>query len=235
MKRFTAALLLLAGMTLSAWAQRSGSHSGFSGHTASGFHPGFSASAPSSSSFRSAAGPRYVGNRPNIAPRSLFRGSASQGPRFNYSPAGRYRRSPYRLPYMPGNLYGVLPFPVWSGVNYLGYPDALGYDDSAASQAPLSGAGDGYEAPQAEQDPRPAYQPSSSMPQPAPATEEAVTLVFKDHRPVEQIHNYLLSGSTLTVWDGRHRDIPVDQLDVAATEKVNREAGIDFRLPGASR
>jgi len=59
-----------------------------------------------------------------------------------------------------------------------------------------------------------------------------ITLIFKDGRPAEHIHNYLLSRNTLTILDGRHRDIPVNQLDLAATENANRGAGIDFHLPG---
>jgi hypothetical protein len=64
-----------------------------------------------------------------------------------------------------------------------------------------------------------------------PAPEEAVTLVFKDGRPAEQVHNYLLTRTTLYVQDQNRRSIPVDQLDLAATEKTNRDAGIDFAVP----
>jgi hypothetical protein len=62
-----------------------------------------------------------------------------------------------------------------------------------------------------------------------------VTLVFKDGRPAEHIHNYLLTRTTLYVQDGRRREIPVDELDLAATVKVNHEAGVDFQLSVAAR
>jgi len=39
----------------------------------------------------------------------------------------------------------------------------------------------------------------------------------------------------VNVLDGHHRDIPVDQLDLAATAKANREAGIDFRLHASAQ
>lgn len=83
--------------------------------------------------------------------------------------------------------------------------------------------------------PRPPYQPSSAAPAPlpAPATEQAVTLVFKDGRPPEQIHNYVLTRTMLYVQDGHHRSIPLDQLDLVATGKVNEEAGVDFSVPGS--
>ena len=72
---------------------------------------------------------------------------------------------------------------------------------------------------------------AAALPQPA----EAVTIVFNDGRPAEKIHNYLLTASTLYVMDEHRREIPVDELDLAATAKVNREAGIDFSLPVPSK
>jgi hypothetical protein len=80
---------------------------------------------------------------------------------------------------------------------------------------------------------RPAYQRHLSAPE--LGTEAAVTLVFKDGRPTEQINNYMLTRKTLFVQEQRLREIPVDQLDLAATEKVNQEVGVDFHLPGTSR
>jgi hypothetical protein len=59
----------------------------------------------------------------------------------------------------------------------------------------------------------------------------AVTLVFKDGRPNETIHNYALTRTMLFVTDGRHREIPVADLDMVATAKANRAAGVQFQLP----
>jgi hypothetical protein len=39
----------------------------------------------------------------------------------------------------------------------------------------------------------------------------------------------------LYVRDEHHRDIPLDQLDIDATQKVNRDAGVDFQLPEMSK
>jgi hypothetical protein len=82
----------------------------------------------------------------------------------------------------------------------------------------------------------PSHANASPPPQvqaPEPLPQEAVTLVFKDGRPPEQIHNYLLTGTTLYVQDQaqHHRDIPLSQLDLVATVRVNHDSGIDFRLP----
>ena len=85
----------------------------------------------------------------------------------------------------------------------------------------------------------PAYTPwpySRPAPTTAPAPsafapDATVTLVFKDGRPNEQIHNYLLTASTLSVLDQHRQVIPVDQIDVAATAQANRDAGVEFALP----
>jgi hypothetical protein len=57
-----------------------------------------------------------------------------------------------------------------------------------------------------------------------------VTLIFKDGHAIK-VHNYMLSRDTVTVLDGQERDIPVSQLNVAATEKANLDAGVAFGLP----
>jgi hypothetical protein len=61
-----------------------------------------------------------------------------------------------------------------------------------------------------------------------------VTLIFNDGRPSEQIHNYLLTATTLTVLDQKYREIPLGQINLAATEAKNRAEGIDFHLPTVS-
>jgi hypothetical protein len=71
----------------------------------------------------------------------------------------------------------------------------------------------------------------SSAVQPRLYNSDAVTLVFKDGRAPEKIHNYALTRTTLYVTDGRREEIPVASLDLAATEKVNRAAGVRFDLP----
>lgn len=70
----------------------------------------------------------------------------------------------------------------------------------------------------------------STLPQDA----GAVTLLFKDGRAPMQIHNYVLTRTTLFVQGLGHREIALDQLDMAATLKANHDAGIDFSLPEKS-
>jgi len=81
---------------------------------------------------------------------------------------------------------------------------------------------------------RPPYQPQTpSAVAAAPEDEDAVTLIFKDGRPSQHIHNYAMTRSTLYVQDKgkRHREIPLADLDLPATVKANREAGVSFEVP----
>jgi hypothetical protein len=121
-----------------------------------------------------------------------------------------------------------------------GFYDNSGYDDSNyANPAPPADYGPPqYPAPPDEQTgvaPPEAYRPAYAQPQPPPEPESAVTLVFKDGRPSEQIHNYMLTRTTLYVQDEHRRVISVADLDLAATQKVNKDAGVDFQLPGSGR
>jgi hypothetical protein len=123
------------------------------------------------------------------------------------------------------------------------YPDANGYGNPASyypapygSASPDQGSpGAPYRpSPQLSQQARSPYHPSSGS-MAAPVPELPLTVVFKDGRPPEKIHNYLLTSTTLSVLDQQRRDIPVNQIDLAETAKVNREAGVDFQVPGTAR
>jgi hypothetical protein len=228
MKRLSAFALLVASLTLPLCAQRSASHGGFSGHSAASFRGGFSASTPRS--FMGA--PRYIGSRPpSMVPASPRNGPAHYLARPAYSAVSPYRR-PYYRPYRARVPFVAPLWPGWIGPGFLGYPDTTGYGDLAAPPD--------YADPNESQPPdvgQPATSnlyPESvepSRPSSALESEQAVTLVFKDGRPPEQIHNYVLTRTTIYVRDQHHRDIPLDQLDLAATQRLNHDAGVDFQLP----
>jgi len=140
----------------------------------------------------------------------------------------------YGYPYGYGFVPWVAPWGGWIGS---GYSDDNGYYDDSAINSGYQDAGY-YSQPVQDQwpEPRPAYQPQtveSLSPQTEPSP--AATLIFKDGRAPEQIHNYLLSRTTVFVMDKPQREIPVAQLDVAATEKVNRGYGVDFHLPAVAK
>jgi hypothetical protein len=249
MLRLLLAVALVVTGVSPASAQRGG------GRGASGGRGGGFASAPA---FRGGASPM---GRPSMTAAPQYRGSMiGNSPSFRMPVRGRdfddrrrgfaqdYR---YRRAYTP--FYGVgLPYNVgWLGSDYLD----SGYDDSSYAPAspPAVSPADQYGAPppseyvsppsydqqrpmeQAEAAPSTAFRPGYQRQLPEPAAEDAVTLVFKDGRPSEQIHNYMLTQTTLYVQDQRRHQIAVADIDVPATEKVNRDAGIDFQLPAGSK
>ena len=232
MKRLPAFALLVAGFTFPIYAQRSASHGGFSGHSAPSFRGGFSASG--ARSFTGA--PRYIGSRPlSMGPGLRRSGPANYLARPVYSAVSAYRR-PYFRPYR-ARVQFVAPFWTgWIGPGFLGYPDTTGY---GYLSAPPDYA-EPYESqpPDVSQPATSNLYPESvepSRPSSDLESEEAVTLVFKDGRPPEQIHNYVLTRTTIYVRDQHHRDIPLDQLDLAATQRLNHDAGVDFQLPEAPK
>ena len=133
----------------------------------------------------------------------------------------------------------------WIPPYYLSYPDDSDDDGSAAQadSAPADPGPAGYDQQADEQGPPPwpsiydqvPTAASSAHAVPATVSEAAVTLIFKDGRPPKQIHNYILTRDTLFVGDRHPSEIPVDQLDLTATAKVNREAGVVFQLPAGAR
>lgn len=237
MKRLAAVALIVAGFAIPACAQRATAHGGFSVHGGPAVHGGFRASAPGRVSRPSGFAP----GRSPVATRAYRRGIPGNPIARSGSPDRRRHRRPYVPAYRTGISYGLAPWPGWIGPEVLGYPDDSGNGDAqaAASDATAGDATGGYDQQPPEQD-QPAfrrpYEPPTGLSRPPAAdTEEAVTFLYKDGRPPEQIRNYILTRTTLYVQDQPRRTIPVDQLDLAATEKANRAAGVVFQLPNATR
>jgi hypothetical protein len=206
------------------------------------------------------AGPRFNGQvfrAPGFAARgtsgSIARSSIAGENRYRMPYRPSYRRDPrYDRRYRNGsvvlfgwpNTYAVAGYP-----GFLDYP--WDYDESDNSYVSPGYAPQDYNSePENQQQPEypePPAWPSSGAPQndsqssaPAPVAvptqeNEPVTLVFNNGRAPVTIHNYLLTRATLYVMDQHRSEIPVAELDLDATAKVNREAGIDFKLPGQSK
>ena len=158
----------------------------------------------------------------------------------------------------------VNTYPYWGGYPYLYDPNAynLGlydWDDSedttsdtsepgsyAPDQAPDSYASDQngpallYPPPYPDQ--RPPYQgegyaapAEQSVVAPA-VSDQPLTVIFKDGRAPIKVGNYLMTSRVLTDLDSQHYEqIPLDQIDLAATQHTNTAAGVDFQVPSASR
>jgi hypothetical protein len=258
--RFLAASLLLVSLTATAQrgggghasggGSRGFASSGFSARSAPAFQGGFS-SAPRSG-FAPQSGYHYA--RPGYAAPN-YRMSAGRfstaRPASNVRPAF-YQNGRGRRPYNRGaggvGFYGY-PYSLGYGYPGYGYLDD-GFGDDTTDIGPLnsgytdSGYADNGSAPPPPDDPNaynygPIAENNSPPPQvrrvvsaPPPAPEQTTTIIFKDGRPAQQIENYIATHTTITVFHGaRHIDIPVDEIDIAATEKANRQAGVDFKLP----
>jgi hypothetical protein len=250
MKPLIAVVLLVAGAALPASAQRGGSRGASIGHSG-GFavHSGGVAvhsAPPSRGTFSSVGRAPYMaspqvryGGMPNnlrLPARSPFAIDSRRRP---IRPIYDRNRRTYFSPYGAAYVYA---YPGYLGSDYLSYPDYGPYDNSTyvASEQPAAYPPNESEAPPADQfntTPSNAYRPAYVSPQPAqePEVGTPVTLIYKDGRPPEQIQNYILTRTTLYVQESHLREIPVDQLDLAATQQVNKAAGLDFQLPAVRR
>jgi hypothetical protein len=66
---------------------------------------------------------------------------------------------------------------------------------------------------------------------PKPEEEPTTALVFRD-KHVEEVRNYAISGGVLWVLSAQAaKKIPLAQLDLDATAKLNDDRGVDFQMP----
>ncbi len=240
--KLVATLPLIFLVAFSAWGQR-GAGAGHAGaaHASASFSSGRSFSMSSPGAIRTYGGvPAY---RPNLAASSRRMYTSPIGPppfggtqpvpgkRYPYP--NPYPRTGYRPYYYSSGVYLVPGFLNY-GYGY-GYPDDSSYTDEQAAPAADVNAqapppDEAYQQAYSEVPARPPYQPQAAVPD-----QPQITLFFKDGRPPEQVQNYAVTQTTLYVLDGaRRREIPIDEIDVAQTEKTNRDAGLDFELPAGA-
>ena len=161
-----------------------------------------------------------------------WRGEHSDGHRPPYHSHYSYSYSVYATP-----AYAVPWFGAWP---YFGNWDTLDdndYDSGAdAAAAPAQSYSEPEPAPAEEAEARPQYQSyqAAVAPEAAPSPEPAVTIIYKDGHS-QQVHNYALTRSSLLLLDdassGRTLQVSVQEINLPATEQVNRAAGLDFRIP----
>ena len=199
------------------------------------------------------AAPRY-----NFVPQRNsyegFRPPYNAGNRRGWRDHGRDRRGRYRRQY-PGYSYGGYPYLYansWELLPWdIGYPDFTGYgndnEDSEAAESnngQVQPSGEELEQPQPENgEYRPEYGPAPYQPPVSeaaaltpPHNEPPLTLIFKDGH-TQTIRDYMLTPSEVIVMDdaasGRIPRISVSELNLPATEKAARQAGLDFSPPSA--
>ncbi len=210
-------------------------------------------------SLRSTSGLGSDGYRPNYNSARGTGGLDGRTERDRRNPHQPYRPGPgygsrYGSGFYFGNGYGFVPWvngywPYYDGFGDDGFGEGYGSGDDAPYVGAYQDNGypdDGYNeygygpgdgSNYGNGSPQPysiAPQVGNSSDPDNSAPSEYVTLVFRDgHR--ERIVNYVMSGSTISVYDQRQRTIPISALDRTATDEANRDAGVRFQLPAPSR
>jgi hypothetical protein len=222
------AALSAAFAALPAYAQRGGG----------GHGGGFGGGHASMGGARAAGGFRGGFGRPGFG-----------GPGFGGRPGFGFRGGPY----FRGGFYGR-GYPWWGWGYGYGYPwwgwdsgyDNSYYDNSYYSQpyydnqAYYQGPSDSYLRQQQAEIDRLNDQVANlreeaerrSQPRSVSAAEPKPTdLVFRDNH-TEEVQNYAITGQTLWILtEQRARKIPLSELDLAATRKMNEDRGVDFEIP----
>ncbi len=256
-------LLLPVAVAVFATGQACAQHGGGGGHAggispAQGFHSGIgprsstypAVSTQSSGSFSRGSLSGMAGTERFMPQNSYgmngYSNRAADGGMRHEHP-DRDRRGPRPYVYGYGNYLGP---------NFVGYPfgfDPGFYADDSDQSEPNSApqpdvsADQGPENYAAEPPPSPPLEeaqgagdtyrpPYTGLVSTEPARPQPVTvLVFKDGRPNQEVHNYVLTGTTLYDLDGDTRkDFPLSEINVPATVETNRTAGVDFTLPQAA-
>jgi hypothetical protein len=211
-------------LSLPMWAQRRGG----SAHSSSmGSSGGFAAHS---------SGPAYSGNFSHGSSTHVWTGNhynyhyrypgTSYGRRYYY-PYGAYY--PYAAYYPYGGYYGWYP----DSGNYQNddqsadsyadsnYPGPYRSDNDSGLQRDVQALSGKIDRLQADVEAR--NRPKEQEP--------ATALVFRDQH-VEEVRNYAISGGTLWVLsDKAAKKIPLAQLDIDATVKMNDDRGVDFQVP----
>jgi len=231
--RYWMAMAALVAVLLGtpAWAQMRGGHIGAPARPGVAFH------GPAMSH-----GPITVNRSPGFAPRPQFGGNFHQP----FFPHRLHHHHRVFFPYVPWlayygypAYYGGYSYPLdWASSSYENQNDSYSQQNYQLQQqvnelsnevAQLRGEQEAFlsrplapAAPSAPPQPRAAEK--SSPPEPT-------TLVFRDGRS-EQVQNYAVVGHTLWIFsEQRARRIPLSELDLAATQRVNEDRGVDFAVP----
>jgi hypothetical protein len=192
---------------------------------------------------------------------SPYRGNGYSGYRAPYANHYPYHGHDHGRNY---GRYPVYAYPGWYTYPYVvdpGFYDWGATDYSSGDSSDQQGAnysanqGPEYQPEPAADESRAQYPPrreaytreASSAPvqiqeyhfanssSPAPAGPP-LTVIFKGGRTPLKMQNYMVNSTSLTDFDREHFEkIPLDQVDLAATEQINRQHGIDFQVPISSR
>jgi hypothetical protein len=140
-------------------------------------------------------------------------------------------------------------YPWYGGYGYAGYYDPYWWSDSSSSydydqdrELALASEMDALSVEEQrlrEQEDSERERDQDSYARRSPLREEeraaavpTTALVFRDQH-VEEVRNYAIAGGTLWVLNDHQagKKIPLAQLDLAATVKMNDDRGVDFQVP----
>jgi len=227
---FIAALvLLLVSAPLS--AQHGGGHASGGGHGGFGGGHAFSGGR-AGSGYAARPSARGYASRPAISSRGINRGGNRSGIGGRARGNGlrnRYGYGAYGYPWLYGGLYD----PYWWSDSGASFDYEKQYETGLANEMNEQSLDEQQQRQQADQD---VYAKSTPVPKRAKEHSDilpATVLVFRDQHKLE-VQNYAIVGQTL--WNfapGHTQKIPLSDIDLPATTKVNDERGVDFRLPRA--
>jgi hypothetical protein len=142
----------------------------------------------------------------------------------------------WRARFYPVGLGYGYPYVIDPGLYDSGFYDWGGSDNSAYDQGdapavyPPPYSDEGYSGPTQQASTAGPSFPSASSP------AQPLTVIFKGGRDPVKVQNYMLTAKALTDLDSqRYEQIPLDEIDLAATQRVNSTAGVEFEIPSASR
>jgi hypothetical protein len=231
-------LLLIA--LVSASAQRGGMRSSGGGRGGAVGHPsgGGHGVAMGRSIGGTSGGHAFGGMHAGLGSRSSFRGDGFG--------RGRFRSRGFHHCFGCRRGFG---YPWYGGYGYAGYYDPYWWSDSSSSYdydeerelalANEMNAVSVEEQGLREQEDRERERDQDLYARRSQAREDekaaavpATVLVFRDHHQ-QEIRNYAIAGGTLWVLNDHQagKKIPLAQLDLAATAKMNDDRGVDFQVP----
>ena len=116
---------------------------------------------------------------------------------------------------------------------YYGYDSSAQYDEQRAMAREIDQLS--YEVERLREEG--AERSYASAPPASPKAEtrqepgRPTVLVFRD-KHIQEVENYAITGETLWVFnEQRAKKIPLSELDVPATTKLNEERGLEFKVP----
>jgi hypothetical protein len=216
-------VFLVALLTASGWAQHRGMSAGFAGRGGFGFHGGFAG-----------RGPVFFNGHRGINLRIVPRRQFFFHERFHrfYPGAAFYG---YPSAYYPSD-FGDYSYAAAPDYQYQ-YAQNQAIEQQQLSQE-ISRLSDEVERLREQQEssnaaPREPARRSQTYSRAEPSTP--TELVFKDQHQ-EDVENYAVVGKILWIFNEQQaRKVPLADLDLSATQKVNEDRGVEFQPPRSSQ